>query len=680
MSSEPVEFPLSGPASLARLWQQQVRFGVLVLAEGGLPDGALRDVVLAARWSGVRIHLPARVEAVSGGPAVLRILDLPDVARRSLVALGLPDAATHQLPALPAPPAPSSAAASPPDAAPAGPTAPDPPAPAPGAATQPGPAAPPTAPMPAIPANVGPRPNPTSPLPAAAPFRPTAVAFRPASAPLGAPSSGSIPAVSPSLTPTTTSRIASPQPTSGSLPPIPSSGPTAPATTSPQLQAISTSAGPGRAGSEALLPPATEQGDFGSLSWRDVLLHFFTRRSTGVLVIHGFREVRWCYLLDGQPLHYRGDQPHAGEFLYDALVQGTAIGQEEWTQALRMQQVTGLPAGEYLVARGRLTRQDLDLALCRRATRITRYLLSANFGRFTFHPLEDLRMVFRHPPVEVLPLLLEAQRQGYAALDDDALIKKCEPLYPLSIQLVPARKDILDRLPLTAEERRLVNDVLPACWPLKELVGLKEMEERQLLRFMLSLTGLGVVEVVKDEGATARRNRVERKLYHAARDLRRRSAFEALHAHWSSSPKEVEEGYRTVLGEYADNTFSDLLDDRIRGRLAEIRSLADTAWRKVSTVGARKEYRKGVVGSDQLRMASDLLDKQAEMALFKGDFPLARACYDRIVELDPGNDGGEVLNRAKAQLADPRILAAAELPAGALDGLHAQFDTLVDGD
>lgn len=676
-----LDIPLSGPASLARLWLQQLRFGVAVAAAGdeSLAPGTEVQLRLVVRWSGVRPILPARVESHGSGQTALRILRLPDAARKDLEELGLPDVATHVHPEPPPlltpspPPAPAPASSAPPPSLAHGPALSTAPVPAAPAAPPPGPAPAPTDSLATHPAARTPT---TGSMPSISAFRPAAVAFRPPSAPAGPPSVAQLPAVgAPASAGSMRAVPSGPQPTSGSLPAV--GGPTP---TSPQLQAISTSAGPGRAGSESLLPPATEQGDFGSLSWRDVLLHFYTRRSTGVLVIHGFREVRWSYLLDGQPLHYRGDQPHAGEFLYDAIPPERGITTEEWTQALRLQQVTGLPAGEYLVARGRLSRADLDESLTRRATRITRYLLSANFGRFTFHPLEDLKMVFRHAPVDVLPLLLESQRQAYAALDDDALIKRCEPLYPFVVRLVASRAEILDRLPLENEERRLVTEVLPACWPLRELVTLKEMDERQLLRLVLALSGLGVIEVVRDEGEAARRNRVERKLYHAARDLRRRNAFECLHAHWSSSPREVDDGYRSSLKEYADGTFSDVLDARIRTKLQEIRGLVEGAWRKVGGVAARKEYRKGLVGADQLRMASDLLDKQAEMALFKGDFPLARACYERIVELDPGNDGGEVLNRAKAQLADERLMSAAELSPGAFDSMRARFDSLTDGD
>jgi hypothetical protein len=417
------------------------------------------------------------------------------------------------------------------------------------------------------------------------------------------------------------------------------------------------------------------------MSWRDVLLHFATRRSTGVLVIRGFREVRWCYLIDGQPVHYRGDQPHAGEFLFDALAQEVQMPQEEWAHAMRMQQVTGLPAGEYLVARGRISRTDLDAALNRRAARITKYLLGANFGRFSFHPLDELRTVFHYQPVNVLVLLMDAQRQTYAQLDDDALIRKAEPLYPLHIRPVADRWSLIPMLPLSDMERHLCEAVLPAGWPLKEMVALRELDEKSLVRFVFSLMGLGVLEAVREEGAAGRRNRAERKLFVALKDMRRRNEFEALHSHWSSIAKEIRAGYDQVLTEFGRAAYAEFMDPRIEGLLAEIRRRADECWGKLETAAGRKATRLESVGNDQLRMASDLLDKQGEMALFKGDFPLAKSIYTRVLELDPGGvEGAENTTRAKAMLADPRIDQAAEVAGAGVDGLRRQFDTLVDGE
>ncbi len=416
------------------------------------------------------------------------------------------------------------------------------------------------------------------------------------------------------------------------------------------------------------------------MSWRDALLHFFDQKATGVVAIEAFREIRWCYLIEGQPVHYLGDKPHPGEFLSDALVADGVIELAVWAEALRMQRVTGIPAGEFLVRTGGLSRAALQGALSRRAARITRNLMGMNFGTFRFHPFPRLGDVFDHEPVDVLAVLLGSQRESLAAIEDERLTQQVENLYPLHAKPVEARRGLLAQLPLTEDERRVALELLPACWTLGELVALKEMDERRLVRLLLALKALGMVQFTREEGSDSKRNRAERILYVGLKDLTRRNDFEALHAHWSSSSSEIEQGYLKILEEYGRERFQQVLDERLEGLMDEIRQRADSIWQRLKDAQGRRAARKEVVGDDQLRMASDLLDRQGEMAAFKNDFLLVRACSQRVLELDPGgSEGVENIRRAKTWLADPRIqgLATSGSSAAKLEEIQRKLDGLL---
>jgi hypothetical protein len=433
--------------------------------------------------------------------------------------------------------------------------------------------------------------------------------------------------------------------------------------------------GPATLSSEALLPPATQHGDFSRVSWRDALLHFFETKATGVLAVEAFREIRWCFLVDGRPVHYLGDKPHPGEFLSDSLIAEGVIDPATWMAALKVQKVTGKLAGEHLVASGAFDRATLDRALQRRAERITRNLMGMNFGTFRFHEFPEVRQVYTHRPVEVLEVLMAYQRESLQQVDDDRLVQKVEGYYPLHVRLVEARRNLLGQLPLAEDEARVVKDLLPACWTLGELVGLKEIEERRLVRLLFALKALGMVDFARDEGVNSRRNRAERILYTGLKDLTRRNDFEALHSHWSSSELEIRAGYERVLKEYGRDRWKAALDERIEELIRSISARAEQIWSNLGTRAGRQEARKRVVGVDQLRMASDLLDKQGEMATFKNDFRIVKACYERVLELDPGDSEGiENLRRAKQWLADPRVVSAT---VGDLSGIQEQLDGLV---
>jgi hypothetical protein len=184
-----------------------------------------------------------------------------------------------------------------------------------------------------------------------------------------------------------------------------------------------------------------------------------------------------------------------------------------------------------------------------------------------------------------------------------------------------------------------------------------------------------MVDFARDEGVNSRRNRAERILYTGLKDLTRRNDFEALHSHWSSSELEIRAGYERVLKEYGRDRWKAALDERIEELIRSISARAEQIWSNLGTRAGRQEARKRVVGVDQLRMASDLLDKQGEMATFKNDFRIVKACYERVLELDPGDSEGiENLRRAKQWLADPRVVSAT---VGDLSGIQEQLDGLV---
>ncbi|MCP4867928.1 MAG: hypothetical protein GY898_04355 [Proteobacteria bacterium] len=653
MSQHTWDVPSLG--TLQRQWRRSMKFGVLMVPLYPAPDeGSPVTIRVRCNWEGVAFELNGKATQVNEGASVIELDAISASARDGLVKAGIPDAASlpdapddaptgdHDsgLSAAAVPPAPE------PTPAPAEPTPEPPVEAAPEAPAAPEPTPPPAAPVPA------PTPTPAPSRPASGGFRPKSIAFKPKAA----------------------------RPSSAPARPVPTAPPSRPSQSGPvptgsrdDIASIASAAGPATLSGEMLMEPAVMHGDFSKVSFGDVLLHFVENTATGVLAMEAFREVRWCYLIDGKPVHYLGDKPHPGEFLSDALVADGVIDVATWAGALRVQKLTGVSAGQYLVTSGKLKAGELREGLQKRAERITRNLLGMNFGKFRFHELEVIRTVFDFKPVPVLSVLLSQQRASFSAIEDDKLVQSIEEYYPLHVRPIPARLALLGQLPLQPRERELVDRVLPAGWTLGELVSLKELDERTLVRLLLSLKALGMIEFVRDEGPEGKRNRAERKLYIGLRDLIRRSPFEAVHSHWSSSAPEIKAGYQKVLEEFSKKRFSKVLDPRIEGIIEQIHARAHEVWALLATRGLRREQRLLVVGVDQLQMASDLLDTQGEMATFKNDFRYVRACYERVQELDPGRpEGTENRKRAKLWLADPRV-------AGANIGDLADLDDKLNG-
>jgi hypothetical protein len=425
------------------------------------------------------------------------------------------------------------------------------------------------------------------------------------------------------------------------------------------IATIAAADGPASSSAGALLPAPTQHGDFAKISWREVLLRFYERRATGVLAIEGFRESRWCYLLEGRPLHFLGDHPHPGEFLSDVLVGEGTISSADWAEALTAQQATGLRAGDYLVKTQRLTRKQLDQALSKRAQRITRKLMGMNFGTFRFHPYRELVGLFPFEPVPVLDVVLQEQRAAIETLTDEVVLGQATPLYALHCRLVLPRLELLKEMPLTKEERRLVFDVLPANWTLGELVSLREMPELVQVRFLLVLKDLGLVEFVRDEGEGKERNRAEREIYAQLRGMLRRNEFDALGAHWSSSEEEIQAAHRSLIERFSEPAYSGLVDDKICGLLLDVQQLAGEILGRISNQDDRRKRRRDLVGADEVRIAAELLQTHAQTARSKANFAVVKVCSQRIVDLNPeGNEGREMLARAQKWLSDASISSA----------------------
>lgn len=657
---------------LRKIWRLYIKHGALVTRILPVPGkGERLAIQIRPEWGGEPIYLTGTVVQPSPAMSVLQLDDLEITARVALVSHGIEDAApppsVTSIPAVSAPaPAPPTTPAPDPDASADTVSAPDVGTLTAGEATATAPEATLTASQPRATPKPRGDPDPTPPrLPRTGPLpgvpTSTGKSSKPAAArPLaqrrgahpirqGGPSSGAFrqpPASDPLRK----------RPGSGAnLARVSVTGESA------DMDALSASrlTGPVSPDTEAVLPTVAAAGDFGTEGWRDVLLDLFSDRATGVVVIHAFRENRWCYVVDGRPTHYLVDHAHPGEYLSDAILRGCEVSAGQWTEALVGAKISGVAPGDYLVKRGIITTRELHEALRRRASAITRNLLTANFGNWSYHPWLPVRDLFTWEPIDLLPLLLAAERATMERMTDEAITKLTAPHLDKHVSVASERKELLAQLPLDGAERTLAQDLLPGGWTMKEMLVHGGLAEKELLRFVWVLKAMGFVRLRTDEGADSKRNRAERKLYVALKDIQRRAHFEALHCHWTAIGSEVVEGHRKTLEEFSAQKFEGVMDARLQDLLDRIRGRADELLVKLKTKSGRDSVRRSLVGESQLIMAADLMLKQGDMEAYKGNWGVARACYERVLELAPTlPETQESRARAKAQLSDPTISCA----------------------
>ena len=662
-SREAVRVVYQERADLEKAWRLYIKHGALVARVHPPPaKGERRSLILHPVFGGDDIHMVGLVAQASPSTTVFQLEPLDIAARGALVLAGIADAAPEPSFAMadehhedeeeeveiaatieqsPAPTIdpPEALAALPPQPV-AEPVA----EPAPPPAPEPVAAAPVPEPVPE-PVPVPPAPAPEPPREPVTPAR--ALSHR-ALKPVRQRGTGS------HRRPVSQARIqVVPEPTAGPAP--------AAATVDAQpghvdASAIANLSGPVAVETEVLLPPQTSGGNLGEDNWRDVLMDLYVGKATGLVVIHAFRENRWCYLVDGSPVHYLVDHAHPGEYLADALMRDGAVSGKQWTEALSASKLAGVPPGEVLVRRRTITEAQLHKALQERAAAITRNLLTANFGSWSYHPWPPVRELQPWKPVDLLPLLLRVERATMKRLSDEEITKETEPHLDLHTSLNPVRRNLLAELPLNDQERVLVDDLLPGGWTIKELLVYGGMREKELLRFVWVLRSMGFVLLSEDEGPNSKRNRAERTLFVALKDITRRSDFEALHCHWTAVQIEVESGHAKILQEFGAQRFAAVLDARLEELIGAIRIRADEALASVGSKAGRDALRRNVIGESQLIMGAELMLKQADMELYKSNFAVAKVCYQRVLELAPPiPETRDARDRAKGQLASPAL-------------------------
>jgi hypothetical protein len=397
-------------------------------------------------------------------------------------------------------------------------------------------------------------------------------------------------------------------------------------------------------------------------------------RLTGVVVVRGFREDRWLFLVEGRPVHFALEKTHPGESLGDILVGDGAVTKEEWKSASKGAG-SELAVAEALVERGLLSRSELWAALHQRAVAVTRSLVRANFGDWTFRPLVGIGRRLRWEPVDVLSVLLNAERRGVGGRTDEEIVRDTESVLSRHVTIIDGRVGVIAALPLVARERVVAEELLPGGWTIKELFLYAGLEEQELLRFLLVLKSLGTVEFLESEGESTKRNRAERALYVALREITRRGDFEAIHCHWTAIGEDVERGYQKVIKDFSRERFAAVLDDRIEELIGRVQFRAEELYERLKSKEGRDRVRKLTIGPSQLIMATDLMGKQGNMAAYKGRFDIARVCYLRVLELAvKGPECAEAVRAARAGLALNSIQNATSSAGPSIVDLTAAVD------
>ncbi len=436
----------------------------------------------------------------------------------------------------------------------------------------------------------------------------------------------------------------------------------------PPLAPVTPSRGPGLPvpfKPNRFLPAVTKlEGSLEDRSAYEMFLRVYDAMLTGVGVLDLPGERYWVFFLNGKPVHYLRDPELQSESIESLLIRKKLLSQPVLDWVRWLSEVTSQPIVSIVMRLGLITEGQMHSLRTTQVKMITRRVLDQRRGSYRLFEAPDIRKVFRNPAVTVTEMLWKRATFTHANLTEAQIDAHLEKLRDKAISPTPLGESLLTQFPLTDEQRALVERHLSAQTPFSELrKRAGGLERRDVVELVLCLQLMGLVALTKiRRGRDPEAARLERLLRQQYAKLDGHH-FDFLDLHWSALPEEIDAACDTVEETLEDIASAaafirdfDRISARLRTRIDDLRTLARDK-------RARKKYRARLVGEAERTMASEMYLKQAEMALFRKEYPQAEECFRRMLEIDPGGSGSaERRQRAREALAVIRSASSAPRP------------------
>ncbi len=391
------------------------------------------------------------------------------------------------------------------------------------------------------------------------------------------------------------------------------------------------------------------------------LFEFLARRALrGVLDVEAEDKRKLCVWLHEGSVAFvtlkPGDENHA---LGRILINNKRLNEAGLRQGLETAQKNKKSLGRTLVSLGLIRKSDLSAGLREQ----TRVVLSSAFGfkggRFEWGP-------WREPPgaadlvlTKGITVLAHHVRHRYEALGSNEL----EVLFGKNMTRRVAPVDDLDRIAgpmqLQQKELRFLQLQLDGTRPISDAVlgsPIGRLASLRLVGVLLSMGQLkftdGHQHVVRENTSMAREPsafvRVKKEMRERLALLRGMNHFEVLGVHWSAHHRSHRGAYDTIKREF-DLKRAPIRDapDDVKSIAKEINAIIDAAWQVLSNADTRQSYRKQMFDKTERQYAADMLVKQGEVALMRGDRVAAIEALETAVELEPSNRNRTLLATAR---------------------------------
>lgn len=393
-----------------------------------------------------------------------------------------------------------------------------------------------------------------------------------------------------------------------------------------------------------------EASELGSLPLLSLLDFIFDHRWQGRLILR-HDEQRYVLYCHRGSIAYTECTPADAHSLGRVLVNSRKISEAAFRDTLTVSQRDGRPLGQALVLAGHVSRKDLAATLRQQIHLRVRDCLAWSGGHFDWAEWQS-------PPGSTDLVLAKGQsvighyfRQHLERFSYSDIMSALKAEANVPLETTPMLESQISALRLTPKELRYLQTGVDGQRSLVEALTGSPLGRLATARLIAVGLASGVLQLAQSaplrtqrkRDASAIRRRAETKIH----QLRSANYFEALGLHWSAHPRTYRRAYEAAKSKLKAE-FSDAGEDEGgTSYRAQADALLDTAYETLSDRNQRSAYRRQLFDATDREYKADMLVKQGEVALMRGDRIQAVELLETAVELDPSSRNRGLLIAAR---------------------------------
>lgn len=402
-------------------------------------------------------------------------------------------------------------------------------------------------------------------------------------------------------------------------------------------------------------------GDLGAVERTTVLQlleHVIAERWKGVLKLESGANQVVAWFHEGSVAFVSARPYDEASSVGRILVNQKKLSEAGLREALEKAKAGKKSVGRALVALGHVKKADLSAALREQMRMKLEEAMGYEHGQFEWTP-------WREPPGDAdlvlargVGILAHHIRSRFEALN----LSDLEALFAKNLGRPVGHDGDVDQgtqgmhlqprelrfLELQVDGRRSLEDAVRGS-PVGRLASLRLVAMGLALGFLRFTDGVRAPrEATRFGVAPTQFDAVKKDLKETLHMFRGMNHFDILGVHWSAHPRNFKQAYEQVKRQY------DAAGPGLREAPAEVKALArevnqliDSAFGTLQDARRRADYRKQLFDATERQYAADMLVKQGEVALMRGDRVGAIEALETAVELDPSQRNRQLLSTAR---------------------------------